>query len=73
MTLNVKAKKQGDLKHLHSIYIYIYIYIYNRAKYLKIYHHSLFHPRGIPWMKQAVVVSFEVFCTIIRFALAICH
>ena len=25
------------------------------------------------WMKQAVVVSFEVFCTIIRFALSICH
>ena len=30
-------------------------------------------PKDSPWMKQAVVVSFEVFCPIIRFALSICH
>ena len=30
-------------------------------------------PKDSPWMKQAVMVSFEVFCTIIRFALSICH
>ena len=30
-------------------------------------------PENSPWMKQAIVVSFEVFCTIIRFALSICH
>ena len=30
-------------------------------------------PEDSPWMKQAVVVSFEVFCTIIHFALSICH
>ena len=43
---------------------------YNRAKYLKTYHYSLFHPRGrfpldgegedFPWMKQAVVVRGNV-------------
>ena len=30
-------------------------------------------PEDSPWMKQGVVVSFEVFCTITRFALSICH
>ena len=30
-------------------------------------------PEDSPWVKQAVVVSFEVFCTIIRFALSMCQ
>ena len=30
-------------------------------------------PEDSPWVEQAVVVSFEVFYTIICFTLSICH